>query len=672
LRKWLWLIVLGTVLAGGVALAFSFSSPPVYDAEVDIASVKSYTQLSLSPGFQTVSEAQAQNLYTVDPTERQKALLELARSSEVATAVIAQLGPNFDSEGLNVADLVEKVNVKTNGDLIQITVQHEDPKKAAQIASVWGDAFAKLVNQLYTESPTSQDQIQGQVSQAWQSYQSAEAAVVQLVGANQVDTLKREIEAKQNTLSDLYASQRQLDLFLQDARSLQDLVSKDPSVSSFDAGNRLALLMIQAKAATIAAPPAAPLQLQVTTGSLNDTPATGIRSQIDALVASAQVRQQQVQAKLKDPVLPQQILAMQKELEDQNAKMLQLTSARDLAWTVYTGLVSKAQELEITAHSGGTIVRVAGPVVEPTIPVGSRKILIILLAALIGCMISLGIAFLLEFVDPSIWSPRQAEDQLALPIYQIATEPVRSDAAGAQGSILGWSPEFQRLWATLSLSSKPVGKTLLLTFADDAAGTASQSTAHGSNSRNRVATNLAIAASQSGRSVILVDANVYAPTLHQTFGVSNSRGWSNLLEDETSNLAACLQSTSFKNLRVVTSGTGPARGPESASSPRLARVIELLSAEADLVILAGAPLQAGADSLWLAKEVEGVLLLVMVGLTRREEAIRVKEQMQSMRANLLGVILVQTESAYGLLGRLTKKARKPEAGAASPAPEALR
>ncbi|MBI3813736.1 MAG: hypothetical protein HY279_04625, partial [Nitrospinae bacterium] len=108
---WLWLIVLGTLLSGATAALVSFILPPVYEAEANIASVKSVSQLSLSPDFKTLSEAQLTQ--GLDVGARQKALVAIARGSEVASAVISELGPTLSPDEREVAGLIAQVTVST-------------------------------------------------------------------------------------------------------------------------------------------------------------------------------------------------------------------------------------------------------------------------------------------------------------------------------------------------------------------------------------------------------------------------------------------------------------------------------------------------------------------------------------------------------------------------------
>lgn len=651
LRRWLWLIALGTLLAGGTALAISLLMPPVYEAVADVASVKSFSQISLSPEYRTLSEAQLTQ--GLDFKSRQQALVAMARGDEIASAVIAELGSTLSPDERQVARLVEMVNVSNNGDLIRIKVQNKDAQKAATIANTWARTYVNHINQVYTQMPVNLEQIQAQADQAWQNYQTAEAALGQFIGQNRIAVIGREIEAKQKAISDLYDMQRRLSLLLQDAKALQDLVNKDTSLAANDAGSRLAALLIRANAATLSYS-ATPLQLQVTSASLNDATLPSVRLQIQSLIATLEARKQEIESRIGDPSLQQQILALQKELEQENVKQQELIHRRDLAWSTYKTLASKIEEVRVAQQSSGTIVRLASSAVVPERPSAPNKLQNTLLGTLVGFMLSMGIAFLGEYLAPSIRSSKEIVQYLGVPAFEIEARHVGSKTLTTLSS-----PEvYYRLWANLFLVSTNSKRTLVVASVDDSLlPTSADETraAHRRQEPSSVAVHLGIVAAQSGRSVILVDSKVSRPVLDRVFGLSNARGWSNLLSEEHPNIAKYLQPTSIKNLGVVPSGPDAAYVGAALVSPRLPPLINALKERADLVIFDSLPLSLAADALVISKYVEGILLIITAQFTPRETVIQLREQLQNVGANLLGVIVVQGSASSLVPHRLTAK-----------------
>ncbi|MCL4487638.1 MAG: hypothetical protein M1570_05855 [Chloroflexi bacterium] len=508
------------------------------------------------------------------------------------------------------------------------------------------------------------EQIQTQADQAWGSYQKAESALSDFIGQNRIDALSREIDARQKSESDLYSAQRSLNRLLQDATSFQELANKDSLSSANDTTDRLSALLIRANAALLSysspsgvvSPsgssslsggpansssngPMLPLQVQVAVNSLNDASSSSasVRSQIDALIATLSARKKQVEAQINDPSEQTQVLALQKELEQQTAKRQQLTNARDLAWTTYTTIAKKIEEVRVSEEASSTIVRVAGSAVVPEAPVAPRKATNAMLGAAVGLVLMIALALIVELMNSGIRSSKEIVDRLRLPTFEV---PLSRSALG--GSI---PSAYYALWANLFADSR-MGKTLLIAGMEP------------SEERATVAASLGMVAAQAGRSVILVDSNVVNPYLDQFFSLPNAKGWSSLAAREQPDLTDYLQPTSIKNLAVITSGPTSAPNNEWMVSPRLPLLIDSLRAKCDFMIFNCSASAENADGLLLARHVDSVLILAIAGRTSRDSALQLKEQLERANANLLGVLLLRARESP-VFSRLITRFRPP-------------
>lgn len=156
-----------------------------------------------------------------------------------------------------------------------------------------------------------------------------------------------------------------------------------------------------------------------------------------------------------------------------------------------------------------------------------------------------------------------------------------------------------------------------------------------------VLANLAITMSEGGRRIIMVDADLRSPTLHALFDLPNTTGLTTMVLDE--DLEAPLQPTSVPNVSLVSSGPLPPNPAELLASERFARVIARIAAKGDVVLFDAAPVAAVTDATVLATRVDGVLLIVDAGRTRRDAARRSKEQLERVGARLLGVALTNVK-----------------------------
>lgn len=154
--------------------------------------------------------------------------------------------------------------------------------------------------------------------------------------------------------------------------------------------------------------------------------------------------------------------------------------------------------------------------------------------------------------------------------------------------------------------------------------------------KSTVAANLAIAMAQAGKSVILVDADLRRAKQHKLFDLPNKVGLTNLLLG-TAGLEA-LQGTKVQGLRVLASGVFPPNPAELLDSGEMVRVLELLKAQADMVIFDTPPLVAVTDAAVLGAKVDGVLLVCRLGKAARDGIVRAKKLLENANARVLGVV----------------------------------
>jgi len=171
------------------------------------------------------------------------------------------------------------------------------------------------------------------------------------------------------------------------------------------------------------------------------------------------------------------------------------------------------------------------------------------------------------------------------------------------------------------------------------------SAAEGEGKSTTVA-NLAVALAQNGHRVIVVDADLRRPGQHALFGVQRDGGLSNVLLGGETDLP--LQETNAAGVRVLSSGALPANPLEVLSSHRFDQVIGLARAQAEFVLVDTPPAGALADTAMIAPRLDGILLVVSAGRTKRDLARRAREQLDRVNANLLGVVLTDVPASEKL------------------------
>jgi non-specific protein-tyrosine kinase len=200
----------------------------------------------------------------------------------------------------------------------------------------------------------------------------------------------------------------------------------------------------------------------------------------------------------------------------------------------------------------------------------------------------------------------------------IALTDPRSPAAEAYRTL--------RTNLTFAALDKPI-ETLIVTSAAPGEG------------KTAVLANLAVAMAQGERRTILVDADLRRPGLHETFGMANERGLISMIVEETGLDNPPLVDVGVENLWLLPSGPQPPNPADILGSRRMEETIAALKAHADVILFDASPIIAVTDAVVLGTKVDGVLLVVRAGHTRREHVERAKEQLERVHVRIVGAVL---------------------------------
>jgi capsular exopolysaccharide synthesis family protein len=168
-----------------------------------------------------------------------------------------------------------------------------------------------------------------------------------------------------------------------------------------------------------------------------------------------------------------------------------------------------------------------------------------------------------------------------------------------------------------------------------------------SDGKSTVAINLAIILAQAEKRVILVDADLRAPSIHLYLDIPENRGLSDIFLNRLSPIEGLITWEKDSNLRILPSGLIPPNSAELLGSRKMDQIIDDLSSNADILIIDGPPAFV-VDSLVLSAKADGVLLVVNSGETHRAASKTIVEQLKRLGANLVGVVLnrVPRSTAY--------------------------
>jgi non-specific protein-tyrosine kinase len=154
-----------------------------------------------------------------------------------------------------------------------------------------------------------------------------------------------------------------------------------------------------------------------------------------------------------------------------------------------------------------------------------------------------------------------------------------------------------------------------------------------------VLANLAVAFAQSGNKTILVDSDLRRPAQHEIWGAANERGLTTMILEEGAMASPPLVQTEVANLMLLPSGTLPPVPSDVLSSQRMTDVIGVLKARAHYILFDAPPVLAATDAALLGAKLDGAVLVVRVGATRRDQAARARQALERVHVRVLGAVM---------------------------------
>ncbi|MGN7381661.1 MULTISPECIES: CpsD/CapB family tyrosine-protein kinase [unclassified Paenibacillus] len=150
--------------------------------------------------------------------------------------------------------------------------------------------------------------------------------------------------------------------------------------------------------------------------------------------------------------------------------------------------------------------------------------------------------------------------------------------------------------------------------------------------------NLATVYAQAEKKVLVIDADLRKPTMHQTFVKTNRWGLTSVLAGQ-SPFAKVIAKTHIDNLDLLTSGPVPPNPSEMLSSKRLSALLEELRTQYDVILMDTPPVLVVTDAQLIAAKSDGVLMVIDSGKVKRESALKAKASLELVQARMLGVVL---------------------------------
>jgi len=341
--------------------------------------------------------------------------------------------------------------------------------------------------------------------------------------------------------------------------------------------------------------------------------------------------------------LATQVEALKGKVLDLRGRSIRYTILQrevDTNRTLYAGLLQRYKEVGVAGGLATNNVSIVDRAVAPPFPSRPKPASNLLLAALAGLVLGVGLAFAREVLDQAIRTPADIGPAAGLPLLGV-TPSLKKGLLAREALADARSPlveSYHSLRSALQFSTTDgFPRTLLVTSAGPGGGKTTTAFAIGQS------------LARLGFRALVVDADLRKPSLHGLFGADTRVGLSNLLTGAAS-LQEAAQAAPQPNLFVVTSGPLPPNPAELLAGTRLKQFIAEAGLFVDMVIFDGPPIMGLADAPVLSAAVAGTLVVVEAGKTSRGQLKAAVDRLAMSNAHVLGALLTRCAPAQGGYG----------------------
>lgn len=541
-----------------------------------------------------------------------------------------------------------------NSRLVRINVVGADPALAARVANAWADAYTKSnMERKVDASSYARTFLEQELAKSKIRLEESENSLVQYTRQKQILS----VDEKSNPLTQNFT-----DFSAALAKAEQDRIKNEANYDEIKRTLSSSRDLLENKALATFRESKAKLELEYQQQLRTYKPG---HPSMQALQAQIDLSEQRIQSESKaitgsvettakaalDSAIAQETRLRARvetsrrsilDVQDQGIRYNILKREVDTNREMYSGLLKNLKEVGVTAMVGTNNVSVVDKADVPLFPFRPDVFRGAMTGILLGLMAGLALAFVVEYMDDSIKFPDEVERFTGLPLIGVIPKVNVSKS----------SPEDQATReprSALAEAYRSVRTALQFSTARGAPRTIVVTSCTKNEGKTTSAMALAVALSQMGKRVLIVDGDMRNPTLHQMFDTDHVSGLSNILSSDTEPISVT-RKTDFPNLYLITAGPLPPNPAELLSGPGLVNLLDPGASHFDHIVIDAPPILGIADAIILCNQVDASLFVIESGKTRRAAIRNAIRRLRQSGTAPLGAILTKLGSDMTMYG----------------------
>jgi len=350
--------------------------------------------------------------------------------------------------------------------------------------------------------------------------------------------------------------------------------------------------------------------------------------------------------------------------EKENQDAIQFSILRqevDTAKSLYTDFLQKTNQANLQVAEQHSNMHVIQPALVPKKPVAPKRTVAVLIGFLLSLASGIGLVFFIEYLDNSVKSVEDVSRYIQLPALGI----IPAISSGSGKGLLGTGKANKRALengassrtliqanrtgimdrlanfenhSSAAEAYRALRTSVLLSAAGSPPKTLLVTSGQAGEGKTTTCVNTAMSLAQLGAEVLVIDADLRKPTVHKVFGADPSLGLSTYLSRNVE-IDRVIQRLQIPHMSILPCGPIPPNPAELISSEKMRDLLRQLCDRYDHILIDSPPLVNVTDPVILSTMVNGVMLVVCWGKSSRDVARRVRSELSSVGAKILGVVL---------------------------------